>query len=743
MHARNHIFYEIRIPTYAMNNLTQVSEVAYAGRVDLRNSPVLTGELCGGLVEKSGMEKSEVEGLFEQFVCLASARREDDPLGWAVDRATFPHIISPLSSYAPLRMNLVFDRLFDLFDTNRDGLVDFEEFVMGVVFLRNRNGISKRERWKKTFRAYDIDGDGYVTRKDCLRMFRALYTIQRDLALDLLTQNEAVNALRDASHFAASGRVISAAFTQNPRTVPNAREPLGKSRNSYSEIRHQPEQDVVRPNGDLSGDPEEILGHAWESAAQFPFDTRTGEPLSLRDFLYLAPRDQSGQAPSHIARDQRVHFAYDGQPLREARTAAVKERRERVEFYGYEIEERTRDYTRDVSLQVLETALNELLDPMFKEKEDLHVEAISAKPEIQRFKDDIDAFVKRKEDEREAAERAKGDPLMMTALAAEEAAKREKERQQEEKAEMERQAHGVNGYARGAVTMDEVITNVEAGIAQQPLGELLESEGFGIRDELANLGASAGIDSAEARTATHLDISTAPPPQQPSPVDESRTMQLMPSPSLRNGTSFPFASVPSNPAASSTLGNPSATTASSSTIPAEQNLVTYRDPTMPQFRPNSSLDISTSSKSSTATATADNAPKDVTVDPLRLPYSVLAGGGEGEGHRPKFEAEIIRQFEAMFLGWERDPVTGLVVNSVVRADEAKKRVTKGGEEKPTEERVERLIVLRTYLGSEMGKRKTPGMDFEEFLGFVGDVSRKGGVGQEMKFLEGWLEVCFF
>jgi Ca2+-binding EF-hand superfamily protein len=346
MHNRNHIFYEIRIPTYAMSNLHPVQEVSYPGRLDLSKVPTLPANICKDLVDASDFEKAEIEGLYDQFTCLASSPRPSDPLQFGIDRHTFQQAIVPLSSNSPLRSNLIFDRMFMLFDTDRDGIISFEEFIMGVAFLRSKPG--GRSRWKKIFDAYDFDEDGFVSRSDFLRMFRALFTIQKGITQDLLSLSEVENGLRDATSFASTGGVISSAFQQNPRSVPEPRSPLNKSRNEFGDVRDQPGQAVVKEDSTLHINQEEIVGNSWESQAQFPFDHRTGEPLSIREFLYLAPRDQRGQAPSHIARDQKVRFTYDGQSIAEARRVAWQERLQRQRFYT--------EYEEAAQEQNLETA---------------------------------------------------------------------------------------------------------------------------------------------------------------------------------------------------------------------------------------------------------------------------------------------------------------------------------------------------------------------------------------------------
>jgi hypothetical protein len=50
--------------------------------------------------------------------------------------------------------------------------------------------------------------------------------------------------------------------------------------------------------------------------------------------------------------------------------------------------------------------------------------------------------------------------------------------------------------------------------------------------------------------------------------------------------------------------------------------------------------------------------------------------------------------------------------------------------------MKRLVVLKSYLDQQ--RKEGPGLTFEEFERSVG-----GGRGSDFRFLEGWLEVCYF
>lgn len=72
--------------------------------------------------------------------------------------------------------SLYMETLFRSFDTNRDNVIDFMEFVAAVhLVLRGR----PEERLKWTFKIYDRDGNGKLDKNEVKRIIRILYKIKK------------------------------------------------------------------------------------------------------------------------------------------------------------------------------------------------------------------------------------------------------------------------------------------------------------------------------------------------------------------------------------------------------------------------------------------------------------------------------------------------------------------------------------------------------------------------------------
>jgi Ca2+-binding EF-hand superfamily protein len=134
------------------------------------------------LSKETGFERPELEALWEQWTFMANTEWREDPdeLGLAMDRKTFERYLVPSGGYRHLSPNLLHDRMFAFYDDNNDDLIGFSEFLRGTAYRK------RKDRLLKVFNGYDIDGDGYINRRDCLRLFRAYYVIFKHMHRDIL-----------------------------------------------------------------------------------------------------------------------------------------------------------------------------------------------------------------------------------------------------------------------------------------------------------------------------------------------------------------------------------------------------------------------------------------------------------------------------------------------------------------------------------------------------------------------------
>jgi hypothetical protein len=187
-HNKTHVFYKVRLPAPFLGNPRHTQQVWYPGKPNSLPR-TLPRSLAKRIMKETSFETPEMDALWEQFKCLASVPWLDDPNGinMAIDRKSFDKCFVPNTSVGCPQENLIYDRMFRFYDTNNDRLIGYEEFIKGLACLNNKN---KDEKMKRVFQGYDSDEDGFVSRIDFLRMFRAFYVLTKELTRDMVAGME-------------------------------------------------------------------------------------------------------------------------------------------------------------------------------------------------------------------------------------------------------------------------------------------------------------------------------------------------------------------------------------------------------------------------------------------------------------------------------------------------------------------------------------------------------------------------
>ena len=147
-----------------------------------------------------------------------------------INRETFDKCFVP-GNKPRASLNLIHDRMFNFYDTNKDGWIDFNEFLDGLTTRKHK----KEDRLKRIFRGYDIDENGFVDRKDFLRMFKSQYALMRELFYEIDNTEEPVPSYESANEFITGTRPLSAYFKQEIHSEEHSRQGEGKVRDEYGD----------------------------------------------------------------------------------------------------------------------------------------------------------------------------------------------------------------------------------------------------------------------------------------------------------------------------------------------------------------------------------------------------------------------------------------------------------------------------------------------------------------------------
>ncbi|KAM0287026.1 hypothetical protein ACHAQH_000711 [Verticillium albo-atrum] len=290
VHIKTHIFYKIKIPAPPFGP-RQMQPVWYAGDPDtcIKNLP---RGLINKLSKETGFERPEIEAFWEQFTFMANTEWREDPDGLqlAMDKKTFERCLVPSGGSRHATPNLIHDRMFSFYDTNNDDLIGFAEFLQGLAYRK------RRDKLRRIFQGYDIDGDGFVDRRDFLRMFRAYYVLYKQMHRDILDGlDDQLMGSQEAQQLVTSRQPLSSLFGREARVPRDNRNLTGEGKvfrtNGEVEL-EEGQSEVINADGGDTSTREDVLTRLFApyiTTPPFisgPWPAQMGSPDSQPDTPY-------------------------------------------------------------------------------------------------------------------------------------------------------------------------------------------------------------------------------------------------------------------------------------------------------------------------------------------------------------------------------------------------------------------------------------------------------------------------
>merc|ERR1712079_117076 len=136
---------------------------------------ILTNEDFEFIAKNTALTKVQVESRYQNFLKLHPDGR--------ISRKSFHSMMK--EGYPGADTEKLERHIFRMYDTNKDGHIDFREFMIVLYIMSNG---TPQENLKQIFRVFDINNDGFISLKELQRIVKDLFHLINEENADEASQ---------------------------------------------------------------------------------------------------------------------------------------------------------------------------------------------------------------------------------------------------------------------------------------------------------------------------------------------------------------------------------------------------------------------------------------------------------------------------------------------------------------------------------------------------------------------------
>jgi len=162
---------------------------------------ILTNEDFEFIAKNTALTKVQVESRYQNFLKLHPDGR--------ISRKSFHSMMK--ECYPGADTEKLERHIFRMYDTNKDGHIDFREFMIVLYIMSNG---TPEENLKQIFRVFDINNDGTITLKELQKIVRDLFLLINETNADKASQEVLVKTAFNEMDENHDGKISQSEFVE-------------------------------------------------------------------------------------------------------------------------------------------------------------------------------------------------------------------------------------------------------------------------------------------------------------------------------------------------------------------------------------------------------------------------------------------------------------------------------------------------------------------------------------------------